>query len=297
MSAKACREYHGKQLLAKYVKEVSSKNGDPIEVDSRAALISPETNLEDLIAEKLWLADGSTKLVVKPDQLIKRRGKAGLVGVNLTFAEVKEWIAERMQKDITVEGVTGLLEHFIVEPFVPHKDEEEHYVCIISNGSGEEILFYHGGGVDVGDVDSKASKLQIDIDANADETEIVQQLLQQIPESKQTALARFIWCLFKVYRMLNFTYMEINPLVMTESGGIFPLDLAAKIDETASFLCATKWGHIDFPAPFGRKASVLLVYNDSYISQLFSNEEVFHNFRNFPRKRTLENLTARLVPV
>ncbi len=33
---------------------------------------------------------------------------------------------------------------------------------------------------------------------------------------------------------------------------VVPLDLAAKIDETASFLCSSQWGHTDFPAPFGR---------------------------------------------
>jgi ATP citrate (pro-S)-lyase len=47
--------------------------------------------------------------------------------------------------------------------------------------------------------------------------------------------------------------MEINPIVFTEDGKIVPLDLAAKIDETAAFLNASMWGHLDFPAPFGRK--------------------------------------------
>jgi ATP citrate (pro-S)-lyase len=36
-------------------------------------------------------------------------------------------------------------------------------------------------------------------------------------------------------------------------GTIVPLDLAAKIDETAAFLNQSQWGHLDFPAPFGRK--------------------------------------------
>jgi succinyl-CoA synthetase beta subunit len=46
--------------------------------------------------------------------------------------------------------------------------------------------------------------------------------------------------------MLNFTYMEINPIVFTADGKIVPLDLAAKIDETAAFLNASQWGHLDF---------------------------------------------------
>lgn len=46
--------------------------------------------------ENPWLT--STPLVVKPDQLIKRRGKAGLLAVNKTWPEVKAWISERMDK-------------------------------------------------------------------------------------------------------------------------------------------------------------------------------------------------------
>lgn len=47
--------------------------------------------------ENPWLA--KTPLVVKPDQLIKRRGKAGLLAVNKTWGEVKTWILERMGKN------------------------------------------------------------------------------------------------------------------------------------------------------------------------------------------------------
>lgn len=49
------------------------------------------------------------------------------------------------------------------------------------------------------------------------------------------------------------SYCEINPIVVTPDGMIAPLDLAAKIDETAAFLNASEWGHLDFPAPFGRQ--------------------------------------------
>lgn len=39
------------------------------------------------------------KLVVKPDQLIKRRGKLGLIKVGTDLAGVKTWVDERMNKD------------------------------------------------------------------------------------------------------------------------------------------------------------------------------------------------------
>ena len=39
---------------------------------------------------------------MKPDQLIKRRGKLGLIHVNASAEQAREWIAERMGKEIKV---------------------------------------------------------------------------------------------------------------------------------------------------------------------------------------------------
>lgn len=36
---------------------------------------------------------------MKPDQLIKRRGKLGLIKVNADYKTVQEWITQRMNKD------------------------------------------------------------------------------------------------------------------------------------------------------------------------------------------------------
>lgn len=250
MSAKAVREYHGKKLLAKYVKELS--DGRHL-VDDRSALVTPQTDLKALVEDEPWLLN--TTLVVKPDQLIKRRGKAGLVGIKLDWTQVQAWIAERMEKEIQVEHATGALDHFIVEPFLPHAQGDEYYICIQSDRDGEEILFCAEGGVDVGDVDSKAARVHVLIDdSDVSEDSIkASALLTGVPDSRVDHLASFILTLLKVYRLLNFTYMEINPIVYTEDNQIIPLDLAAKIDETAAFLNATQWGHLDFPAPFGRR--------------------------------------------
>ena len=66
--------------------------------------------------------------MVKPDQLLKRRGKLGLVRVDATLSEVQEWVSERMGRELIVEKATGKLCNFIVEPFLPHKPQEEFYV-------------------------------------------------------------------------------------------------------------------------------------------------------------------------
>jgi ATP citrate (pro-S)-lyase len=59
--------------------------------------------------------------------------------------------------------------------------------------------------------------------------------------------------LYQLYVDLYFTYLEINPLVITDDT-IYILDLAAKIDATADFVCRPKWGEIEYPPPFGRDA-------------------------------------------
>lgn len=59
-----------------------------------------------------------------------------------------------------VEKTVGTLNTFIIEPFLPHPADTEYYVCVNSTRQGDEILFTHEGGVDVGDVDAKALKLR-----------------------------------------------------------------------------------------------------------------------------------------
>ena len=133
MSAKAIREFHGKKLASRWLSQYS--DGHTYSLEDRALLItSGSLNPTDPAAfdvlpkENPWLL--TTKLVVKPDQLIKRRGKAGLLAINKTWPEVVAWIKDRMNKECQVEVVTGILDHFIVEPFVPHDSSDEYYICI-----------------------------------------------------------------------------------------------------------------------------------------------------------------------
>ncbi len=69
-----------------------------------------------------------------------------------------------MGKEVQVEHVKGPLDHFIVETFLPHSQKDEYYVCIQSIREGDQIYFYHEGGIDVGDVDEKAEKYNVAID-------------------------------------------------------------------------------------------------------------------------------------
>ena len=93
-----------------------------------------------------------------------------------------------------------------------HESEEEAYVCIYSHRHGDTILFHHQGGVDIGDVDAKALKLEVPIDTTVDEAIVKQNLLVHLSADKQDFVAKFIVDLYRVYVDLFFTYLEINPL-------------------------------------------------------------------------------------
>lgn len=255
MSVKCIREHDGKEILRKWLPEYS---GGKHCVTTPSVSINPEIldrtsgqTWESVLQENPWLLEGT--LVAKPDQLIKRRGKAGLLIVNKTFDECKAWIMERMCREQKVESVTGTLTHFIIEPFVKHEQSEEHYICMLSSRYADQILFFHEGGVDVGDVDAKAETVQVPHGEKLDE-KMLATLLAKLPSDKQKGMASFISALFALYRDLNFAYLEINPIVMLADGSVVPLDLAGKIDETAEFVCGPKWGELDWPTPFGRDA-------------------------------------------
>ena len=117
----------------------------------------------------------------------------------------------------------GKLRNFIIEPFIKHTDEEEAYVCIYSHRNGDTILFHHQGGVDIGDVDAKALKLEVPIDGTINEQLVTKSLLVNVSAigNKRQLIAKFIVDLYRVYVDLYFTYLEINPLGMFDMSRLF----------------------------------------------------------------------------
>ncbi|KAG8566054.1 hypothetical protein GDO81_013076 [Engystomops pustulosus] len=246
MSAKAISEQTGKEFLYKYICTSAA-----VQNRFKYAQVTYDTDWDRLVQDHPWLL--TEPLVVKPDQLIKRRGKLGLVGVNLNLDQVKSWLKPRLGHETTIAKARGILKNFLIEPFVPHKQEEEFYVCIYAAREGDYVLFHHEGGVDVGDVDAKAQKLLVSVGERLTEQDVKNHLLIHVNPDKKEVLASFITGLFNLYDDLYFTYLEINPLVVTKDG-VYVLDMAAKIDATADYLCKAKWGDVDFPPPFGREA-------------------------------------------
>ena len=251
MSAKAIREYDGKIILNYHLSTsptVLALNQAPRLVQVAVLAVDPSTQTpldQDSINDQLqsqftqiesncpWIKE--KKLVAKPDQLIKRRGKSNLILLNAEWNQVKQWISERAGRPIDISGIQGRLTHFLVEPFVEHGKQEECYVCIRTVREGDEILWCKEGGVDVGDVDSKASRYLIPINTPAEASTIVKEL------AVNDHIASFLVRLHQVFAKCHFTYLEVNPLVVGPNNQCTVLDLAAKLDQTAEFECSQHW--------------------------------------------------------
>ncbi|KAH8116187.1 ATP citrate lyase isoform 2 [Phellopilus nigrolimitatus] len=307
MSAKPIREFDAKLVLAYWLSRSPSLSGGKPESDLATPFVYPTPQVAQISWDEAtntitpdsqvpqWVY--TSKLVAKPDQLIKRRGKAGLLALNKTWPDAKQWIAERAGKPVQVEKTTGVLTNFIVEPFLPHPSHTEFYICITSAREGDTILFTHEGGVDIGDVDAKALKLDVPVGAPFPARKAVASaLLTHVTDAKKReTLIDFITRIYAVYADLHFAYLEINPLIVLDGeNGAEPivqfLDMAAKLDQTAESICGPKWAiardvsvtaptqgssttkvigadrgpPMVWPAPFGRQ----LTKEEAYIQKL-----------------------------
>ena len=136
--------------------------------------------------------------------------------------------------------------------------------------------------------------IPVDLSEYPSNDEIAATLLKKVPKGVHNVLVDFITRLYAVYVDCQFTYLEINPLVVIPnsvgtSAEVHFLDLAAKLDQTAEFECGVKWAvarspaalgvagaksdskvsidagpPMEFPAPFGREMSK----EESYIAEL-----------------------------
>ncbi|CAE6486003.1 unnamed protein product [Rhizoctonia solani] len=198
MSSKAIREFDAKLLLPCWLPCAPAYAGtEPVTStfvyptpkvvqtprDSDTNTATPDTQLPPFSTEKL---------VAKPDQLIKRR-----------YDESKAWIFGHGGKPVQVESATGTLNNFIVGPFLPHPSNTEYYICTNSQREGDEILFTHEGGVDIGDVYARAARLTITVNAPfPPRADVKSNLLAAIPAVKLAKFSKLGECVpMKVRQM------------------------------------------------------------------------------------------------
>lgn len=247
MAQRGIREYHGKKMLARHLDAyLEDKTG----YDGKIVLVDSNTDWEALKKDNQWLT--TEKLVAKPDQLFGKRGKHGLVLVNKDFAETRKWIEERLGKKQVVNGIEGTLTHFIIEPCVAH--EVEYYAAIKSSAECDTIFFSLEGGINVEENWDKVVSIKVPIIGGIEAVDVEKPLPDSLGPKKKL-VAGFLKGLYKYFAALHFAYLEINPFAIA-GNSIIPLDMVAKLDDTAEFCCVRLWGDdIEFPAAFGQNLS------------------------------------------
>lgn len=245
MAQRAIREYDAKRMLERLWKDYF---GDTVVFGGKAVQVTPDSDWDQLKTENVWLE--REKLVVKPDQLIGKRGKHGLILLNADFVAAKKWIQERMGKTITVGQVTGVLKYFIVEPFLPQK--VEYYLAIRSDREEDTIYFSPSGGVDIEENWEQVISFSVPVGTSIDEVDVAEKLPASLSNKDKEFFTTFIRGIFKLYSDFYFTFLEFNPLAVN-GNTVVPLDTKARLDDTASFERGKKWGDISFPPPFGRE--------------------------------------------
>ena len=167
-------------------------------LDFQGLAITPDTSVSE-IANYF----GDTNLVVKVDQGIKKRGKLGLVKVNLTPSEIPVVIDAWVKQGWS---------NFLVEPVYEHNPSSEHYLSLIRVRTGWQINYSRSGGVDIeSNWESVSTQLPTKLEAFLNTT--------LIPELDSH----------------HISFLEMNPIV--ERGDkIIPLDMAVEVDSAASDL-------------------------------------------------------------
>jgi len=248
MAQRGIREYDAKRMLAAQLPKYLTGE---FHYDAKVALVGPDADMGELLKSNAWL--GETKLVVKPDQLFGKRGKHKLLLIDADWKKAVAWIKDRMNKEVEVGGVKGRLSHFLVESFVSHKDDEEWYVAIRSEREEDIVYFSTKGGIFVEENWDKVKHIPVPILADPDAVDFTGQLADA--GKRRDAVAAFLKALYRFYCDAGLGYLEINPFTFTESGDVVPLDVVAKVDDTAAFDCRAVWGNLEFPKPFGSHAS------------------------------------------
>ncbi|KAF3615156.1 ATP-citrate synthase alpha chain protein 2 [Capsicum annuum] len=244
MAREKIREYDSKRLLKEHFKRLAG-----YDLAIKSAQVTESTDINELAEKEPWLH--STKLVVKPDMLFGKRGKSGLVALNLDLAQVATFVKERLGKEVEMGGCEGPITTFIIEPFIPHN--EEFYLNIVSERLGCSVSFSECGGIDIEENWDKVKTIFVPTGTSFTSV-ICAPLVATLPSEIKGVIEEFLKVIYALFQDLDFTFLEMNPFTLVE-GKPYPLDMRGELDNTAAFKNFKKWGNIEFPLPFGRVMS------------------------------------------
>lgn len=242
MAQVAVREYDAKKMFAEY----SHTSYTGFLIQNNEDLKSFEKNTEI----HTW--------VIKPDQLFGKRGKYGLIGVNLETNEIRSWWENHFKKEVTLSTQSGKLDTFLIEPFIQHT--EEYYVAIKTDRECDEIFFSEKWGIEVEENWDSIQSIQIPLASENTNIDLWSLNIQNT-ENKEKII-QFIKTLYAFFIKCGYTYLEVNPFTFDSSWNIVCLDMVARVDTCEGFKQKEYWKTLEFTNPFWAEKSEAEKYID-----------------------------------
>lgn len=234
-------EYQGKSLLRKQ------------------GMLVPEGDVATTPGEVRKIAEKLSKPVVIKSQIeATGRSKAG----GIKFADNADE-AEKIASELLGKEIKGLkVEKVLVEEKLAI--DREFYAGLIVNDSykvkGPVLMFSTQGGVDIEEVAAKSPEKVVSMNVDIldglavnDARELVLKLNVATP--LVDLLSQVVYGLYEVAKNCSARSAEINPLVLTKDGEIYPADCRVVIDEASVFMYPEL--EIEYPREIGRAPTEL----------------------------------------
>lgn len=169
--------------------------------------------------------DPDARYVVKADQGVKGRFKKGLVKLGQTRHDIPAGVSELSDKGFR---------YMLVEPQLDHDAQSERYLAFERQREGVIMSWSQRGGVNVEDAAESIRRAPFT-------GEVAVQAAGElgVEAAELTALA-------KAFEDNYFSFLEINPLVVTDDGQAALLDAAVEVDTEAGFFVDGRWTPEDF---------------------------------------------------
>ncbi|MBP7018255.1 hypothetical protein KBB17_02030 [Candidatus Saccharibacteria bacterium] len=171
----------------------------------------------DSLSDDINNLDADKKYIIKVDQGIKKRGKQGLIRLNVTKTEAETAVNELAERGFA---------QFIAEEMLPHEDSEEHYLSIERTREGMQVSYSPDGGVDV-----------------EDNPESMQQFIYAQEENKTPIADDLLAGIIDHMDKEHLSLVEINPIVIQDQK-VTLLDAAVLADSAGEYF-AKNWSGDD----------------------------------------------------